>query len=157
MSVSLKVKLNDSWSMLEVDMASFQAALARAKNGGFELFQGLTWLEIEANLKSQTNSSEAHLNSLKNWARETSAELTHPVYSWITRLSSDDSDDTKEKPFICLEPDCGKAYKNRGGLKYHMKHGHQAILLELSEMKPYQCAVSNCLKRYKNANGLKVS
>ena len=63
------------------------------------------------------------------------------------------------RPFKCSFEGCLKAYKNRGGLKYHMRYGHceetgdphkDSIL-----HKPYECTVDKCGKRYKNLNGLK--
>lgn len=62
----------------------------------------------------------------------------------IVVLEEDDVD----KPFKCSVPNCNKTYKNPGGLKYHMQHGHS------DDTKPYICMVKNCDKRYKNVNGL---
>jgi hypothetical protein len=78
------------------------------------------------------------------------------------------------RPYKCKINGCPKAYKNPGGLKYHMQHGHcQGNFLisidtgdpDLNQImhKPYQCTVDNCGKRYfiyfkfsyKNLNGLK--
>ncbi|KAJ1557542.1 Transcriptional regulator of ribosomal biogenesis proteins [Cladochytrium tenue] len=80
-----------------------------------------------------------------------------------------------ERPFRCRQPGCGKAYKNPGGLKYHMKNGHGGgggaaagvggLMDEdggiagggdpAAAVKPYLCPVPECAKRYKNLNGLK--
>ncbi|KAI9030308.1 hypothetical protein DFJ74DRAFT_656141 [Hyaloraphidium curvatum] len=56
------------------------------------------------------------------------------------------SDPTRR--YICPQPGCGKVYKNPGGLKYHLAHGHAVY-------KPYKCCVEDCGKRYRNSGGLK--
>jgi transcription factor SFP1 len=65
-----------------------------------------------------------------------------------------------DKPFKCKMPGCNKVYKNPGGLKYHMVHGHaeDTGIPEINMIihKPYLCSVEECGKRYKNLNGLKV-
>jgi hypothetical protein len=65
-----------------------------------------------------------------------------------------------DRPYICKIAHCGKAYKNLGGLKYHMKHGHCEDTgdPEMNSIiqKPYVCKIDHCGKRYKNLNGLKV-
>ncbi len=65
----------------------------------------------------------------------------------------------EERPYKCHYPDCNKSYKNPGGIKYHLQHGHCEDTgdPELNEVlhKPYQCTVAGCAKRYKNLNGLK--
>ena len=65
-----------------------------------------------------------------------------------------------DRPYKCKVDDCEKAYKNPGGLKYHMHHGHcedtgDPVMNDIIH-KPYQCSVEDCGKRYKNLNGLKV-
>lgn len=65
-----------------------------------------------------------------------------------------------DRPYKCKIMGCTKAYKNPGGLKYHMQHGHCEDTgdPEMNNIihKPYQCTVPDCGKRYKNLNGLKV-
>lgn len=65
-----------------------------------------------------------------------------------------------DRPYKCKVVGCTKAYKNPGGLKYHMHHGHCEDTgdPEMNNIihKPYQCTVTECGKRYKNLNGLKV-
>ncbi|KAI8901420.1 hypothetical protein BC833DRAFT_617571 [Globomyces pollinis-pini] len=65
-----------------------------------------------------------------------------------------------ERPYKCKIVGCNKSYKNPGGLKYHMHHGHCEDTgdPEMNNIihKPYQCTVLDCGKRYKNLNGLKV-
>jgi hypothetical protein len=65
------------------------------------------------------------------------------------------------RPYGCKIAGCTKAYKNPGGLKYHMQHGHCQDTgdPEMNNIihKPYQCTVPDCGKRYKNLNGLKVN
>ena len=65
-----------------------------------------------------------------------------------------------DRPYKCKINGCLKAYKNPGGLKYHMHHGHCEDTgdPEMNNIihKPYQCTVKECGKRYKNLNGLKV-
>jgi hypothetical protein len=65
-----------------------------------------------------------------------------------------------DRPYKCKVQGCYKAYKNPGGLKYHMQHGHCQDTgdPEMNNIihKPYQCTVPECQKRYKNLNGLKV-
>ena len=65
-----------------------------------------------------------------------------------------------DRPYKCKINGCAKAYKNPGGLKYHMHHGHCEDTgdPEMNNIihKPYQCTVMECGKRYKNLNGLKV-
>ncbi|KAJ3034741.1 hypothetical protein HK097_004409 [Rhizophlyctis rosea] len=64
-----------------------------------------------------------------------------------------------DRPYKCKVTGCYKAYKNPGGLKYHMQHGHCEDTgdPEMNNIihKPYQCTVPECGKRYKNLNGLK--
>ena len=65
-----------------------------------------------------------------------------------------------DRPYRCKLEGCAKAYKNPGGLKYHMQHGHcedtgDPVMNNIIH-KPYQCTVDECGKRYKNLNGLKV-
>ncbi|KAJ3286504.1 hypothetical protein HK104_008996 [Borealophlyctis nickersoniae] len=64
-----------------------------------------------------------------------------------------------DRPYKCQVAGCTKAYKNPGGLKYHMQHGHCEDTgdPEMNNIihKPYQCTVPDCGKRYKNLNGLK--
>ncbi|KAJ3219026.1 hypothetical protein HDU67_003016 [Dinochytrium kinnereticum] len=64
-----------------------------------------------------------------------------------------------ERPYRCKVDGCGKAYKNPGGLKYHVLHGHAEDTgdPEINNIiqKPYLCTVPECGKRYKNLNGLK--
>jgi uncharacterized Zn-finger protein len=73
---------------------------------------------------------------------------------------SDLIDPQDDRPYKCKITGCNKAYKNPGGLKYHMQHGHCEDTgdPELNNVmhKPYQCTVQDCQKRYKNLNGLKV-
>jgi hypothetical protein len=70
-------------------------------------------------------------------------------------------EDKDDRPYKCKVPGCTKAYKNPGGLKYHMQHGHCEDTgdPEINNLihKPYQCSVPDCGRRYKNMNGLKVS
>lgn len=65
----------------------------------------------------------------------------------------------EEKKYRCQIPGCNKTYKNPGGLKYHLQHGHFEDTgdPEMNKImnKPFQCNVENCGKRYKNLNGLK--
>ncbi|KAI8912489.1 hypothetical protein EDD86DRAFT_112107 [Gorgonomyces haynaldii] len=69
------------------------------------------------------------------------------------------SNEKEERPYKCKVAGCSKAYKNPGGLKYHMQHGHCEDTgdPEMNNIihKPYQCTVPDCGKRYKNLNGLK--
>ncbi|KAJ3095626.1 hypothetical protein HDU97_006753 [Phlyctochytrium planicorne] len=64
-----------------------------------------------------------------------------------------------DRPYRCKVDGCGKAYKNPGGLKYHVLHGHAEDTgdPEINNIiqKPYLCTVPECGKRYKNLNGLK--
>ncbi|RKO93424.1 hypothetical protein BDK51DRAFT_26267 [Blyttiomyces helicus] len=64
-----------------------------------------------------------------------------------------------DRPWKCKIDGCVKAYKNPGGLKYHMQHGHCEDTgdPEINNIihKPYMCTVPDCGKRYKNLNGLK--
>ncbi|KAJ3163852.1 hypothetical protein HDU88_006188 [Geranomyces variabilis] len=74
--------------------------------------------------------------------------------------SDDNSTATRDdRPYKCKMAGCSKAYKNPGGLKYHMQHGHCEDTgdPEMNNIihKPYQCTVPDCGKRYKNLNGLK--
>jgi len=61
--------------------------------------------------------------------------------------------------YRCTIPGCNKSYKNPGGLKYHIQHGHIEDTgdPEINKImrKPFQCTYENCGKRYKNMNGLK--
>lgn len=70
------------------------------------------------------------------------------------------ADDRDDRPYKCKIAGCNKAYKNPGGLKYHLHHGHCEDTgdPEMNNImhKPYQCTVIDCGKRYKNLNGLKV-
>ncbi|KAJ3283174.1 hypothetical protein HDU76_008515 [Blyttiomyces sp. JEL0837] len=74
---------------------------------------------------------------------------------------SDDGDGRMgdDRPHKCRINGCNKAYKNPGGLKYHMQHGHAEDTgdPEMNNIisKPYQCPVTECGRRYKNLNGLK--
>jgi len=65
----------------------------------------------------------------------------------------------EEKKYRCTIPGCNKSYKNPGGLKYHIQHGHIEDTgdPEMNKImhKPFQCTYENCGKRYKNMNGLK--
>lgn len=69
-------------------------------------------------------------------------------------------DDRDDRPYKCKISGCNKAYKNPGGLKYHLHHGHCEDTgdPEMNNImhKPYQCTILECGKRYKNLNGLKV-
>ena len=58
-----------------------------------------------------------------------------------------------DRPFRCMQPGCGKSYKNANGLKYHSFHGHADQSQAVS--KPFRCPASGCGKAYKNPNGLK--
>lgn len=75
-------------------------------------------------------------------------------------LSHTDGSDKDDRPYKCKIKGCSKAYKNPGGLKYHMQHGHCRDTgdPEMNNImhKPYQCTVPDCGRRYKNLNGLKV-
>lgn len=69
------------------------------------------------------------------------------------------------KPHPCNVRGCGKSYKNPGGLKYHMEHGHPERYIPPPGYVPpntsytgprhYMCPMLNCEKAYKNFNGLK--
>lgn len=76
-----------------------------------------------------------------------------------TLIIDDDKDDKDDRPYKCQVKGCSKAYKNPGGLKYHIQHGHcddnASMEMNLHLTKPYQCTVPDCGKRYKNLNGLK--
>lgn len=71
-----------------------------------------------------------------------------------------EGDDDKDRPYKCKVNGCIKSYKNPGGLKYHMQHGHCEDTgdPEMNNIifKPYECTVVGCGRRYKNLNGLKV-
>ncbi|KAJ3094935.1 hypothetical protein HDU97_007431 [Phlyctochytrium planicorne] len=73
--------------------------------------------------------------------------------------SDDGSGNREDRPYRCRMNGCSKAYKNPGGLKYHMMHGHAEDTgdPEINNIiqKPYLCPVASCEKRYKNLNGLK--
>lgn len=89
-----------------------------------------------------------------------------------------------KKRYICQIDNCGKEYKNLGGLKYHkvgyflgaslsnrslteadtrlicsQVHFHKIPLIRRSEMsehdKPYQCPVADCPRGFGSAGGLK--
>ena len=68
--------------------------------------------------------------------------------------------DLDDRPYKCKISGCTKAYKNPGGLKYHLQHGHCEDTgdPEMNQLvqKPYECTVAGCGRRYKNLNGLKV-
>ncbi|KAJ3019029.1 hypothetical protein HKX48_002464 [Thoreauomyces humboldtii] len=74
-------------------------------------------------------------------------------------VTSEDALPRDDRPYKCKVAGCAKAYKNPGGLKYHMQHGHCEDTgdPEMNNIihKPYQCTVPECGKRYKNLNGLK--
>lgn len=80
--------------------------------------------------------------------------------SSASTIMTDADDEKDDRPYKCKVPGCQKAYKNPGGLKYHMQHGHCEDTgdPEMNNIlnKPYQCTVADCGKRYKNLNGLKV-
>jgi hypothetical protein len=57
------------------------------------------------------------------------------------------NDPSMPKAYQCPHDGCGKLYKNPGGVKYHLAHGHAVF-------KPYRCIVPECDKRYRNAGGL---
>jgi hypothetical protein len=67
----------------------------------------------------------------------------------------------EDRPYKCKIAGCNKSYKNPGGLKYHLHHGHCEDTgdPEMNNIihKPYECTVEECGKRYKNLNGLKVN
>ena len=71
-----------------------------------------------------------------------------------------EGDEDKDRPYKCKVNGCVKSYKNPGGLKYHMQHGHCEDTgdPEMNNIifKPYECTVVGCGRRYKNLNGLKV-
>ncbi|KAJ3195730.1 hypothetical protein HK101_011242 [Irineochytrium annulatum] len=79
----------------------------------------------------------------------------------VTRVvSTADADGAPlARKYRCKVEGCEKTYKNPGGLKYHMQHGHAEDTgdpeLNLVMQRPYQCTVLECGKRYKNLNGLK--
>ena len=75
-----------------------------------------------------------------------------------TYSSSEDGKD--DRPYKCPHAGCPKTYKNPGGLKYHLQHGHFEDTGDPERndimMRPYTCSFPTCSKRYKNLNGLKV-
>ena len=94
---------------------------------------------------------------------ETSPTSTTPTLIALMDDLNDckeDIDEKDDRPYKCKIPGCNKSYKNPGGLKYHLHHGHCEDTgdPEMNNMlhKPYQCTVPDCGKRYKNLNGLKV-
>ncbi|KAJ3158932.1 hypothetical protein HDU86_002101 [Geranomyces michiganensis] len=89
-------------------------------------------------------------------------QSTLSSYDSSSLLGSDDNSNAAradDRPYKCKMAGCSKAYKNPGGLKYHMQHGHCEDTgdPEMNNIihKPYQCTVPDCGKRYKNLNGLK--
>jgi hypothetical protein len=92
---------------------------------------------------------------------ENGEEVVHDEEDHNMELDETNSTDEKDdRPYKCKILACNKAYKNPGGLKYHMQHGHCEDTgdPEMNNIihKPYQCTVLECGKRYKNLNGLKV-
>ncbi|KND03118.1 uncharacterized protein SPPG_02179 [Spizellomyces punctatus DAOM BR117] len=85
------------------------------------------------------------------------AGQTPMSYDAMAMVTDDSQKD--DRPYKCKVMGCTKAYKNPGGLKYHMQHGHCEDTgdPEMNNIihKPYQCTVPDCGKRYKNLNGLK--
>ncbi|KAJ3179263.1 hypothetical protein HDU85_004954 [Gaertneriomyces sp. JEL0708] len=88
----------------------------------------------------------------------TSMETTTAPTSTVS-MSQPPQEFKDDRPYKCKVHGCTKAYKNPGGLKYHMQHGHCEDTgdPEMNNIihKPYQCTVPDCGKRYKNLNGLK--
>ena len=95
---------------------------------------------------------------------EESLVKTPTIKSKKAAESTDDegkvSKGKEDRPYKCKIAGCNKSYKNPGGLKYHLHHGHCEDTgdPEMNNIihKPYQCTVEECGKRYKNLNGLKV-
>ena len=110
--------------------------------------------------------------AVKPWRKQPSPEQpqtiplkldgpTHVINENEEMMQVDEKPTTEEgRPYKCKVTGCTKAYKNPGGLKYHMQHGHCEDTgdPEMNNIihKPYQCTVPDCGKRYKNLNGLKV-
>lgn len=86
--------------------------------------------------------------------------ITAPPTPTPSQQVTENKEDRDDRPYRCKVAGCAKAYKNPGGLKYHMQHGHCQDTgdPEMNNIihKPYQCTVPDCQKRYKNLNGLKV-
>ncbi|KAI8919454.1 hypothetical protein DFJ77DRAFT_278639 [Powellomyces hirtus] len=119
---------------------------------------------------STTSSLAAAALSIQPLSMPTPPSLTaalptfdSPLIAQQSTLSFDamslDDSPRDDRPYKCKVHGCTKAYKNPGGLKYHMQHGHCEDTgdPEMNNIihKPYQCTVPDCGKRYKNLNGLK--
>lgn len=127
--------------------------------------------------RNASHNDSTHNSSYQPWLRPvsdsppktfpvilTSAVDSSPTSTTATLIAPVDDtldfvDERDDRPYKCKISGCNKSYKNPGGLKYHLHHGHCEDTgdPEMNNMlhKPYQCTVPDCGKRYKNLNGLK--
>lgn len=105
-----------------------------------------------------SNSNNTTIDSV-SYGASSSAPASECANS-VSESGDEGGKDTDDRPYRCKLDGCEKAYKNPGGLKYHMQHGHcedtgDPVMNNIIH-KPFQCTVEDCGKRYKNLNGLKV-
>lgn len=117
-------------------------------------------------VESPPNTFPITLEGPTKYIRNQDAMETEPVNESPAPPEVQDEEmeevaDRDDRPYKCKIVGCNKSYKNPGGLKYHMHHGHCEDTgdPEMNNIihKPYQCTVADCAKRYKNLNGLKVT
>ena len=122
------------------------------------------YVDPRSNIKKKLNTSTTptpHVQTGVDMMDE-DVSCTTPVMGLEPCSFTDESNDLskEDRPYKCKILGCSKAYKNPGGLKYHMQHGHCEDTgdPEMNNIiqKPYQCTVPECGRRYKNLNGLKV-
>ncbi|KJE93329.1 hypothetical protein CAOG_04135 [Capsaspora owczarzaki ATCC 30864] len=58
----------------------------------------------------------------------------------------------RRRLFTCPIAKCGREYRNPGGLRYHLDHGHGPTA---QCKKPYRCPVRGCCKRYTTDTSLR--
>jgi hypothetical protein len=138
-----------------------------------ELFEFEAGMESDETEESPITFTDIYLKSQANSSSSSRAIALSEIYRDKRDDDYDEMDidfipnplptpfeeDDKDRPYKCKVNGCIKSYKNPGGLKYHMQHGHCEDTgdPEMNNIifKPYECTVLGCGRRYKNLNGLK--
>eukprot|EP00842_Homolaphlyctis_polyrhiza_P004435 jgi/Hompol1/4993/HPOL_001095-RA len=134
-------------------------------------FEFETMDDMDTDMSDGDSAALTYADMQRKQNQDPTAQLPSPSSQKLSPPhTSNDSEDSlsqqqtaldrrDDRPFKCKVAGCTKEYKNPGGLKYHMQHGHCEDTgdPEMNNIiqKPFQCTVPECSKRYKNLNGLK--
>ncbi|KAJ1562809.1 hypothetical protein HK096_002466 [Nowakowskiella sp. JEL0078] len=146
---------------MDEGMSPTSSILATGKSFMIQRHQGEHYSDDDEILDHGANPMFPPLPMPHHFDPHMMEQMPKIIRSGSDGIDIDEGKDKDDRPHKCKIAGCTKAYKNPGGLKYHMQHGHCEDTgdPEMNNIihKPYQWydPVPDCGKRYKNLNGLK--